>query len=121
MNNNTAMDECGTKECHGNFPKVNNMKYIMFDTRVRSFKNWPKVFSLYQTQSLSESGFFYTGMSDKIECFFCGLRLCHWNDTENPLEHHAVWASNCPFLKMTKGKEFIQQTRERYVVKDEEK
>lgn len=97
--------------------KGENLKYASYDSRMETFKKWPKCFAKYYTDQLSEAGFFYTGISDRIECFFCGVRLSNWNDSDNPLEQHIVWSRNCPFLKMTKGTIYIQQAREKFVVK----
>lgn len=121
MNNRNGTDECGDAGCPQNqHQKMTSPKYALYDNRMRSFKNWPKSFATYQTQSLSETGFFYTGASDKVECFFCGLRLLNWNDNENPMDQHIIYSPNCAFLKMTKGRDYIQQTREKFVVKCEE-
>lgn len=124
-----GFDECGmtdtttatniSKNQHCNNIKVNNLKYASYDSRIRSFRKWPKCYTKYFTENLSEAGFFYTGISDKIECFLCGLHLCNWNDSDNPLDQLIIWSQNCPFLKMTKGTLYIQQTREKFVVKDD--
>lgn len=128
--NTIGFDECGintTTNTSGNTPKihqqyhfkVNNLKYASYDSRLKTFKNWPKCYAKYYTENLCDAGFFYTEIADKIECFFCGVRLSNWNDSDNPLEQHMIWSKNCPFLKMTKGTLCIQQTREKFVVKDE--
>lgn len=122
MDSRFNTDECGTNECTtSSHSKINTPKYVYYDSRVKSFKQWPKVFGLYQIYNLSESGFFYTGVTDKIECFWCGLKLHHWNDCAIPHEQHSIWSPNCTFLKMTKGEEYILQTREQFVVKEEDK
>lgn len=127
MNSTLGNDECGMNGhndgCNtlkSQYLKINTHKCASYDTRLKSFKRWPKCYNKYQTEYLSEAGFFYTGLSDKIECFFCGVRLSNWNDSENPLEQHILWSPNCSFLKMTKGTSYIQQIREKFVVKDED-
>lgn len=123
MFNQEGVDECGMSHHtfqRKNQEKINNPEYISYDNRRKSYKNWPKTFSAYQIQNLSDAGFFYTGRSDKIECFWCGVRLCNWNDNESPVEQHIIWSPKCSFLKMTKGIEYIEEMREKFVVKVEE-
>lgn len=97
----------------------NNPEYSSHDDRMKSFRDWPKSYATYQIHNLADAGFYYTGESDKIQCFFCGVRLHNWNDTENPMDQHIIWSPNCSFLKMTKGDKYIYQTREKFTVKDE--
>ncbi len=116
-NNKIGSDECGSA-CAQSY-KMKHSKYTAYDNRVKSFKQWPKCFVLTDINKFCETGFFYTGVGDKIECFFCGLRLKHWNGGDDPTDQHVIWSPSCVFLKMTIGKESVLQRREKFVVKDE--
>ncbi|HBK84199.1 MAG TPA: hypothetical protein DDZ41_11515, partial [Flavobacterium sp.] len=76
-----GIDECGItthpKKNH-QYLKINNIRLASYDNRLKTFKKWPKSYSEYQVTSLCDAGFFYTGISDKLECFCCGARLCNW-------------------------------------------
>ncbi len=114
-------DECGIGDsCEKQYQMASNSKFQSYDDRRRSFKNWPKSFAEFQIHNFCKAGFFYTGKSDKIECFFCGLRLCNWIDNEIPVEQHIIFSPKCAFLKMTKGREYIEQTRQKFVIRDDE-
>lgn len=98
--------------------KIRHPKYVSFDARLSSFDKWPKSLS-YLEKYLAESGLFYTGRSDEVKCFSCGVSMKNWNENEQPAEHHVLWQPKCDFLIMTKGDAFIQQIRAKYVVKPE--
>jgi len=84
-------------------------KMSLLDSRLKSFKDWPK--SLTQTpQVLASCGFFYTGIGDRVSCFFCGLGLKDWATNDSPFEQHALWSSTCQFLISLTGLEFVRNT-----------
>lgn len=123
MNNQNCEDECGTGDMNTikhQYLKVSNPKYAIHDNRMKSFKSWPNGYSYYQIQNLCDAGFYYTGISDKIQCFLCGVRLSNWNDSEIPLDQHIVWAPNCTLLKILKGKEYIEDIRKKFVIKSDD-
>lgn len=83
-------------------------KYSTKESRLRSFKEWPK--SMRQNpDELSEAGFFYTGKGDQTVCFSCGGGLKDWDQNDDPWEQHAKWFSKCSFVIMVKGHEFIEE------------
>ena len=76
------------------FPEYNTMT-----KRLETFKDsWPK----YMTPSpeqLAQSGFFYTGPSDRVTCYHCGLVLLNWKPTDQPWTEHAQYSPQCVLVK----------------------
>ena len=83
------------------------MKYATVETRVQSFKEM-KIRLPKKRQQFAEAGFFYTGVKDHVQCFFCGGTLSDWKKGLDPYKEHAGWyGSKCLFIKAVKGQEFV--------------
>ncbi|XP_055614360.1 death-associated inhibitor of apoptosis 1 [Uranotaenia lowii] len=80
--------------------------YAIEAKRLESYEDWPK-FMKQKPKELSDAGFFYTGKSDRVKCFSCGGGLKDWEAEDEPWEQHAMWYSNCEYLKLMKGEEYI--------------
>ncbi|KAK7789133.1 hypothetical protein R5R35_002077 [Gryllus longicercus] len=83
--------------------------YANYDIRMQTFETWP-VSLKPRPKELVEAGFFYTGNSDHTVCFTCGCGLRNWKPTNDPWIEHAKWSSQCSFVVINKGKDFIQKT-----------
>lgn len=71
--------------------------YASYEERIESFSDWPC--GLSQTkEDMAKAGFFYTGISDKVICFSCGLKLNQWQPTDEPLAEHAKHLGTCEFM-----------------------
>ncbi|ALC43259.1 th [Drosophila busckii] len=81
-------------------------EYAIESARLRSFTDWPRNMKQKPVQ-LAEAGFFYTGVGDRVRCFSCGGGLKDWDDNDEPWEQHALWLSQCRFVKLIKGQTFI--------------
>ncbi|XP_058126534.1 death-associated inhibitor of apoptosis 1-like [Anopheles ziemanni] len=82
--------------------------YAIEADRFKSYEDWPT--SLKQKpKQLSDAGFFYTGKSDRVKCFSCGGGLKDWEQDDEPWQQHAIWYSNCHYLQLMKGPEFIRK------------
>lgn len=88
--------------------------YMCEAKRAQTFRNnWPP--HLPQTpEELAAAGFFYYNNNNKLKadyviCFVCNLGLKHWSVEDNPLEMHAMFGSECKYLQMRAGSEFIKQ------------
>uniref|UniRef100_A0AAG5DBL7 RING-type domain-containing protein n=1 Tax=Anopheles atroparvus TaxID=41427 RepID=A0AAG5DBL7_ANOAO len=82
--------------------------YAIEADRMKSYEDWPT--SLKQKpKQLSDAGFFYTGKSDRVKCFSCGGGLKDWEQDDEPWQQHAIWYSNCHYLQLMKGPEFIRK------------
>jgi hypothetical protein len=82
------------------------------EARVRSFENWSKPYFL--TQALVDAGFYYTGIDDKVSCFYCNGGLHQWSDNDNPWVEHARWFSHCPYVYVVKGYKFVQEAVQKH-------
>lgn len=81
--------------------------------RLRSFADWPKM--MRQTpEDLSDAGFFYTQISDRVICFSCGGGLCKWDKSDDPWEQHAIWYSTCNYLQLMKGQKYIAAIEKKF-------
>lgn len=80
--------------------------YAIEAKRLESYEDWPK-FMKQKPKELSDAGFFYTGKSDRVKCFSCGGGLKDWEAEDEPWEQHAMWYSNCEYLKLMKGEAYI--------------
>lgn len=74
--------------------KVINIKYASYDSRVKSFRKWPKCVSKYQTENLCEAGL-KLNVFTVVYVFQIGMT--------QKKDQHMIWSQNCPFLKMKKG------------------
>jgi len=90
-------------QCHHEFPE-----FAVETNRIASYTDWPK-FLKQRPQDLSDAGFYYSGKGDRVCCFSCGGGLKDWEEGDTPWEQHAMWYGNCEYLKLMKGKCFIDQ------------
>lgn len=70
-----------------------------FRERIRTFYNWSRI----QTpDALASAGFFRTpdAGADDVQCFYCGIRVFDWEDSDEPLSEHIRWSQNCKFAKL---------------------
>ncbi|XP_063841797.1 baculoviral IAP repeat-containing protein 3-like [Scylla paramamosain] len=69
-------------------------------SRLRTFSRWPKE-TRVDAEKLSDAGFFYTGISDFVQCFHCGGGLFAWRKEDDPFADHARHYPSCNFIRMT--------------------
>ena len=75
-------------------------EYMSYIDRLNTFTTWP--IQIAQTkESLARAGFWYTTLSDKVECFSCGISLMKWNANDDPWKEHETYSKDCEYLKMT--------------------
>ena len=84
--------------------------FILQIDREKSFEKWPALVH-QKPKELAEAGFFYCGLSDHVRCFHCGHGLRNWEKGDIPWEEHARWYPECIFVKVKKGKDFVEQVR----------
>jgi len=85
-----------------------NPKYSTVEARTRTFREWPPALR-QQPAQLSEAGFFYIGLSDQVKCFYCDGGLRNWQPEDDPWTEHSRWFSECGFVRLVKGDEFISK------------
>lgn len=74
--------------------------------RLKTFKEWPINLKMRPAE-LSDAGFFYTGMGDRVQCFSCAGGLKNWEEDDVAWEQHALWYPNCDYLKLIRGQKYI--------------
>ncbi|XP_069139199.1 baculoviral IAP repeat-containing protein 8-like [Argopecten irradians] len=82
--------------------------YCDFEKRFASFIDWPAQLR-QQPRQMSKAGFFYVGVGDKVQCFWCGTVLKDWEPTDDPVLEHVRWSANCSWMLILKGEKFIQE------------
>lgn len=82
------------------------MSYPQFNTdtaRLQTFRDWPRNLGL-APEALVAAGFFYTCLSDWVQCFHCGGGLFAWRRNDDPAADHARYYPSCPFIRTVCGK-----------------
>lgn len=81
-------------------------KYNTFERIISFKKSFPKRgITAYE---FADAGFFYSGIKDNTICFFCGVGLQGWENTDNPLKQHAKFSPHCAYILDKMGNEFVQ-------------
>lgn len=80
-------------------------RYIERDSRLQTFLTWPTQLT-QKPEVLVDSGLFYTGTGDKVQCFYCAGILGGWERTDNPFTEHIRFFPRCPWIEISKGKNF---------------
>lgn len=66
--------------------------------RKNTFDSWPKD-ALIGCDDLIEDGFYYMGLSDKVQCAYCGGVLSGWNRGDNVHDQHKRHFKQCPKVR----------------------
>lgn len=110
-----AFDVCGKfKQFEETKPSM-YPKFKKLEKRLETFEDWP--ISLAQRpEILARAGFFYSGKGDRTLCFSCGLGLKDWEKDDEPWEEHAKWSSNCEYLIICKGEDYVINVCEKFKI-----
>ncbi|XP_049539589.1 death-associated inhibitor of apoptosis 1-like [Anopheles darlingi] len=100
---NSARQYDSVPFCRPEYPE-----YALESERKRSLAEWPSAMP-QKPQQLSDAGFFYTGRGDQVRCYYCGGGLMHWEPDDDPWEQHAMWYSNCIYVRQMKDRSFIER------------
>lgn len=76
---------------------------MFYIDREQSFEQWPCQI-VQKPSQLIQNGFFYTGIGDKVTCFYCDVSLQQWESTDCIESEHLKWGPNCLFAKMVSNK-----------------
>jgi len=82
-------------------------KYVTEPARLKSYSLWPPALP-QKPDDLAKAGFFYTGYSDQVKCFYCDGGLESWEPSDSPWMEHIKWFSECAFVKMQQKDEKMQ-------------
>ncbi|OCU02363.1 hypothetical protein XELAEV_18008126mg [Xenopus laevis] len=88
------------------FPSITS-KNIFQDENVRldSFKKWPEN-AHARPASLAGAGFYFTGITDTVKCFTCGVCINSFEPGDDPYSEHKKFHPACTFLhKPTNAKD----------------
>ncbi|KAH9494786.1 hypothetical protein Btru_020610 [Bulinus truncatus] len=83
----------------------------MSSKRLATFESWPKEKHL-TAQELSEAGFLYTGVSDRVRCFWCNVELHEWEAGDSPWVEHARFSPECQYVIKEMGQFLIEKSKE---------
>nr|BDT62557.1 MAG: baculoviral IAP repeat-containing protein [Metapenaeus ensis majanivirus] len=86
------------------------------DRRLLTFYlfKWPKRTNVIEGYSkltpleMANAGFFYTGLTDKVVCFYCGGSISNWERAYDPWYEHAVNFPYCFYVAIHKGYTYIK-------------
>ena len=66
--------------------------------RLRSFEEWPRENPAFALR-LAETGFYYKGTIDLVECYFCKATKQNWKKEDSPRKVHESLNPRCPFIQ----------------------
>ncbi|CAF1080286.1 unnamed protein product [Rotaria sp. Silwood1] len=85
-----------------------NPAYSEIPKRYASFVTWPNE-NLPLVDDFVRAGFFYTGATTIVTCFYCNGSLQNWSSNDNPMIEHARWFPFCPYAKQLCGEELYRK------------
>ena len=81
---------------------INFMKdekpYENLNSRCGTFKDWP-LHHFIKPFHLAKAGFYYTGLSDTVQCYECDIRLKNFDLDDIPMLEHCRWSPKCPLVR----------------------
>ncbi|KAH9508100.1 Baculoviral IAP repeat-containing protein 7 [Bulinus truncatus] len=80
--------------------------YVEHNQRLQSFGTWPKNHNI-NPWKLAEAGFYYQGHKDHVICFSCNVKLCDWEDEEDPWVEHIKFRPECKHVCQKNEENFI--------------
>ncbi|XP_052096870.1 baculoviral IAP repeat-containing protein 3-like isoform X2 [Mytilus californianus] len=66
--------------------------------RLSSYSNFPRHVNVF-VSALSKAGFYYTGSTDIVRCYACGITHQNWTRGDNPEEIHCRLSPSCTHLQ----------------------
>jgi len=70
------------------------------ESRMITYESWPPGLN-QKPRDLVEAGFYYTGYSDRVKCFFCGGGLEAWHEQDSVIGEHKKWFEDCLYIRFT--------------------
>ena len=65
--------------------------------RFKTFKTWSSYLPVNSVK-LAEAGFYYTGVSDEVQCFTCGISINQWVAGDCPWQNHYSKNPECNYF-----------------------
>ena len=73
--------------------------YLREEARLNSFLYmWPSS-SPVSPEDLAKAGFYFTRISDRVQCAFCFGVLRNWEEGDDAMGEHRRYFPNCPFIR----------------------
>ena len=83
-------------------------RYASNPLRLATFADWPAALP-QRPEDMSSAGFFYLGIGDHVQCFYCDSGLKNWEAENDPYEEHARWfGDKCSFILCILGPEAVE-------------
>jgi hypothetical protein len=100
----------------GDEPKYRN--FLNLQSRIDSFNvnSWHQLpisrteSPFLKTESFAKAGFYYTGKTDLVMCFLCGLALNNWDVADCPETKHIQMFPRCTWLLRVLGRHQVKYT-----------
>ena len=92
------------------FPQPAYPRFASFEQRLWSFLYWPPAHPI-EPYDLAEAGLFYQEFGDKVTCYQCAGSLGFWKLGDKPIFEHARWFPQCAYVRLTKGNDYVMQSR----------
>lgn len=73
--------------------------YESVNSRCESFRRVWYTKLVQDPKKLINAGFFYTGISDHVQCFYCGCVVENWTETDIPLLRHFQASPKCMYIQ----------------------
>ena len=70
-----------------------------YKARLHSFITWPKYLPGPTPKELATAGFTYTGISDKVICYNCKVKLHSWEVQDDAVDEHFNHSPHCNYIK----------------------
>lgn len=89
--------ELNPKDIHKKFNKLCPKNMVNFGNRIETFINkyWKRP---HDINKFANSGFYYTGIKDIVQCFSCRIKLENWTDNDDPFTVHKEISPKCEYL-----------------------
>lgn len=95
-------------------------KYSEVRVRLSSFKDsWPLSIKHPSPKELAQAGFFYKKppRGDEVICFYCNMHFRNWKEGHDPWIEHGRWSTQCYYILIMKGPDFIKNIRSSTITK----
>ena len=81
--------------------------YADVNVRLKTFNSWPPGIKI-TGEIMANAGFYYTGQSDVVVCYACGVVAKDWHAEDEPIVEHIRFRNNCRYVNFIKSEKFIK-------------
>ena len=71
--------------------------YLTYESRLFSFERLCHD-TFPDHKIMSRAGFFFSGVHGLVVCFYCGVCVGDWSNSDSPWKEHQIHSSQCAFL-----------------------